>query len=264
MNLKRKNVIITGAASGVGKELTKQMLQKGCNVAAIDINEDNLNKLKEEINSNKLKTYVVDMGSNDSIKKFREDYKKDYSDVDVIVNNAGIIQPFVDVEHLDDNTITKVMNVNFFGPVNLIRYFMEDLTKDSTEQYIVNVSSMGGFFPFPGQTIYGASKAALKIFTEGLYAELEKTNVRVMIVLPGAMNTNITTNSNVEMNTTKDESNYKMLEADVAAAQIIDGIEKNKFKLFLGSDAKFLKFLYKINSKWAISFINNKMSNINK
>ena len=76
---------------------------------------------------------------------------------------------------------------------------MEDLTKDKSEQYIVNVSSMGGFFPFPGQTIYGASKAALKIFTEGLYAELEKTNVRVMIVLPGAMNTNITTNSNVKI-----------------------------------------------------------------
>ena len=53
---------------------------------------------------------------------------------------------------------------------------------------------MGGFFPFPGQTIYGASKAALKIFTEGLFAELEKTNVRVMIVLPGAMDTNISKN----------------------------------------------------------------------
>lgn len=263
MNLKRKNVIVTGAASGVGKELTKQMLQKGCNVAAIDINKDNLNKLKEELNSN-IKTYVVDMGSNDSIKKFREDYKKDYSDVDVIVNNAGIIQPFVDVEHLDDNTITKVMNVNFFGPVNLIRYFMEDLTKDSTEQYIVNVSSMGGFFPFPGQTIYGASKAALKIFTEGMYAELEKTNVRVMIVLPGAMDTNITKNSNVEVSTTKEESSFKMLSASDGASQIINGIKKNKFKLFLGSDAKFLKFLYKINSIWAIRFINKKMSGINK
>lgn len=140
---------------------------------------------------------------------------------------------------------------------------MEDLTKDRTEQYIVNVSSMGGFFPFPGQTIYGASKAALKIFTEGLYAELEKTNVRVMIVLPGAMNTNITTNSNVEINTSKEESNFKMLEADVAAFKIIEGIEKNKFKLFLGQDAKFLRFLYKINSKTAISFINKKM-NVNK
>ena len=262
MEIKGRNVIITGAASGVGKELTKQMLQKGGNVAAIDINEDNLNKLKKELNNDKLKTYVVDMGSNDSIKKFRSDYIKDYSDVDIIINNAGIIQPFVNFENLDDKTINKVMNVNFFGPVNLIRYFMEDLTKDKTEQYIVNVSSMGGFFPFPGQTIYGASKAALKIFTEGLYAELEKTNVRVMIVLPGAMNTNITANSKVEVKTIKEESPMKLLEADVAAYQIIDGIEKNKFKLFLGQDAKFLKFLYKINSKYAISFINKKMGNI--
>ncbi len=261
MEIKNQNVIVTGAASGVGKELTKELLQKGANVAAIDINEENLNILKEELKTDKLKTYIVDMGSSDSIKKFREDYKKDYSDVDIIINNAGIIQPFVDVEHLDDKTIDKVMKINFFGPVNLIRYFMEDLTKDKKEQYIVNVSSMGGFFPFPGQTIYGASKAALKIFTEGLYAELEKTNVRVMIVLPGAMDTNITKNSNVEVKTTKEASNYKMLSASDAALQIINGIEKNKFKLFLGSDAKFLKFLYKINSKLAISFINKKMSN---
>ena len=263
MEIKRKNVIVTGAASGLGKELTKQLLKKGCNVAAVDINHDNLEKLKEELNSSKLKTYVVDMGSDESIKKFRVDYKKDYSDVDIIINNAGIIQPFVKVEKLDDVTINRVMNINFFGPVNLIRYFMEDLTKDRSEQYIVNVSSMGGFFPFPGQTIYGASKAALKIFTEGLYAELEKTNVRVMIVLPGAMNTNITTNSNVKMDTTKEESNFKLLEADVAAATIINGIEQHKFKIFLGNDAKFLRFLYKINSKWAISFINKKM-NVNK
>lgn len=262
MEIKNRNIIVTGAASGVGKELTKQLLKKGGNVAAIDINRDNLDKLKEELNNDKLKTYVVDMGSNDSIKKFRSDYIKDYSDVDIIINNAGIIQPFVNVENLDDDTINKVMNVNFFGPINLIRYFMEDLTKDKTEQYIVNVSSMGGFFPFPGQTIYGASKAALKIFTEGLYAELERTNVRVMIVLPGAMNTNITANSKVEVKTTKEESPMKLLEADVAAYQIIDGIEKNKFKLFLGQDAKFLKFLYKINSKYAISFINKKMGNI--
>ncbi len=261
MEIKERNIIVTGAASGVGKELTKQLLRKGGNVAAIDINEENLKSLKEELNSDKLKTYVVDMGSIDSIKKFRENYKKDYSDVDIIINNAGIIQPFVTVEDLDDTTINKVMNVNFFGPVHLIRFFMEDLTKDKTEQYIVNVASMGGFFPFPGQTIYGASKAALKIFTEGLYAELEKTNVRVMIVLPGAMDTNITKNSNVEIKTSKEESNFKLLGADVAAAQIIAGIEKNKFKLFLGMDAKFLRTLYKINSKWAISYINKKMKN---
>ena len=262
MQINKKNVIITGAASGVGKELTKQMIQKGANVAALDINEENLETLKQEINSKRLRTYKVDMGSSESIKQFTEEYRKEF-DVDIIINNAGIIQPFVKVESLEDSTIDKVMNVNFFGPVNLIRYLMKDLTKDRKKQYIVNISSMGGFFPFPGQTIYGASKAALKIFTEGLYAELEKTNVKVLIVLPGAMNTNITKNSNVELNTTKEESNFKLLEPDVAAYKIIEAVENDKFKLFLGQDAKFLKLLYKINSKWAISYINKKM-NINK
>lgn len=261
MQLRRKNVIVTGAASGVGKELTIQLLNKGCKVAAIDINEDNLNKLKEELNNPNLNIYKLDISNEESIKKFREDYKKDYSDVDVIINNAGIIQPFVPVSKLDDETINRVMNVNFFGAVNLIRYFMEDLTKDRYEQYIVNVSSMGGFFPFPGQTIYGASKAALKLFTEGLYAELQDTNVHVMIVLPGAMATNITENSNVKIEKTSDDSPMKLLPADVAASEIIKGIEKNKFKLFLGNDSKFLRFLYKLNAKWAIRFINKKMNN---
>ena len=260
MEIRNQNVIVTGAASGLGLELTKQLLAEGANVAAVDINADNLNKLTAELNTDKLKTYVVDMGNVDSIIKFREDYKRDYSDVDIIINNAGIIQPFVKVGDLDDATINKVMNVNFFGPLNLIRYFMEDLTKDKSEQYIVNVASMGGFFPFPGQTIYGASKAALKLFTEGLYAELENTNVRVMIVLPGAMATNITANSNVQMDMSADSGSYKMLSPVVGAQQIIKGIKKNKFKLFLGSDSKFLKKLYKINSIWAIRFINKKMN----
>ena len=263
MEINKQNVIVTGAASGLGLELTKQLLAEGANVAAVDINEDNLKKLEVDLNSSHLKTYIVDMGNVESIKKFREDYKKDYSDVDIIINNAGIIQPFVKVEALDDNIINKTMNVNFFGPLNLIRLFMSDLTKDKKEQYIVNVSSIGGFFPFPGQTIYGASKAALKLFTEGLFAELENTNVRVMVVLPGAMATNITKNSNVEVSGTEENSSFKMLSPEVGAGEIIKGIKKNKFKVFLGRDSKFLKLLYKINSIWAIRYINKKMNNIN-
>jgi len=64
-----------------------------------------------------------------------------------------------------------------------------------SEAHVVNISSMGGFIPFPGQTIYGAAKAAVKIFTEGLYAELKDSNVNVTVVHPGAIATNITTNS---------------------------------------------------------------------
>ena len=258
MELRRRSVIVTGAASGLGKELTKQLIEMGCRVAALDIDEDKLRLLKEEINTRRLKTYVVDMSSQDSIKNFRADYVKDYPDVDVIINNAGIIQPFVSLSELSDDMIQRIMNVNYFGPLNLIRCFMDDLRRDRYEQYIVNISSMGGFFPFPGQTVYGASKAALKLFTEGLYAELADTNVRVMVVLPGAINTNIAGNSGVDIEN-MNSRDYKMLEPADAARQIIKGIEKNKFKLYLGSDSKFLKLLYKINSKWAINYINKKM-----
>lgn len=135
--------------------------------------------------------------------------------------------------------------------------FLDDLTRDNYERYVVNVSSMGGFFPFPKQTIYGASKAALKLFSEGLYSELINTNVHVMVVLPGAINTNIAANSGVELNI--ESSKCKLLEPVEAAKEIIKGMEKNKYKIFLGSDSKFLKVLYKINSKWAINYINKKM-----
>ena len=134
MEISKQNVIVTGAASGLGLELTKQLLAEGANVAAVDINEDNLKKLEEDLDSKQLKTYVVDMGDIESIKKFRDDYKKDYSDVDIIINNAGIIQPFVKVQDLDDKIINKTMNVNFFGPLHLIRLFFGDLTKDKKEQ----------------------------------------------------------------------------------------------------------------------------------
>ena len=262
MEIKNKRIIVTGAASGLGLELTKQLLEQGAYVSALDINKENLKKMEDSIKSEKLKTYVVDMGNAESIKKFKDSYMKDNNNVDIIINNAGIIQPFVNVSELDDNTINRIMNINFFGPLTLTRCFINDLTKDKGEKYIVNVSSMGGFFPFPGQTIYGASKAALKIFTEGLFAELEGTNVNVMIVLPGAMDTNITKNSNITIETSSNSSAIKMLPPSDGAREIIEGIKKNRFKIFLGSDSKFLKLLYKINSVWAIRFINKKMNSI--
>ncbi len=259
MKIGMKNIIVTGAASGIGKELTKYLLLEGANVAAVDISVKNLKKLEEELNTKKLKAYVVDMSNNESIEKFKENYKKDYTNADIIINSAGIIQPFVDVGELSDEIITKVMNVNFFGPVNLIKSFMGDLTSDGKERYIVNISSIVGFFPFPGQTIYGASKAALKIFTEGLYAELKKTNVKVMLVFPATLNTNIATDSSIEMDEFKNASNYKLLDASVAARQIIKGIKNNKFRLYLGKNVRFLRFLFKINPERAIKYMNKKL-----
>ncbi len=260
MEVNNKKVIITGCASGIGKEMTKNLLSKGAIVFGLDINQDNLKELESEVNSDKLKTYKVDISKKEELKKFHDKYIKDNKNVDILINNAGIIQPFINIVDLSDDVIDRVMNINFYGAVNLTRLFLSDMIDSKGETYIVNVSSMGGFFPFPGQSVYGASKAALKLFTEGLYSELRDTNVRVMVVCPGAMNTNIMDNSNVKKNITSNDSSYKLLSSYDAANMIIEGIEKNKFKLFLGSDSKFMKFIYKLNSKWAIDFINKKMN----
>ncbi|MDD2409130.1 MAG: SDR family NAD(P)-dependent oxidoreductase [Bacilli bacterium] len=257
MKLDNKRVIVTGGAAGVGKELVKQLLKKGAYVSALDINEKNLKNLKTELNDDKLFIYKVDVSNDNNIENFKKDYFKDQPCIDVLINNAGIIQPFIDISELDINIIEKVMNVNFYGPLKLIKAFINEL-KERNEAYILNVSSMGGFFPFPGQSVYGASKAALSLLTEGLYSELLNTNVKVSLVLPGAMATDIVKNSDIEIKESNSKE-IKMLSASEAADKIIKVIEKNKFKLYLGNDSKFMNFMYKLNAKAAIKLINKLM-----
>jgi short-subunit dehydrogenase len=92
------------------------------------------------------------------------------------------------------DAIERVLNVNLYGVIYMTKAFLPHLLT-RPEAHIVNVSSMGGFFPVPGQSLYGASKAAVKLLTEGLYSELIDTNVRVTAVFPGAIATNISQNS---------------------------------------------------------------------
>ncbi|MDD4831848.1 MAG: SDR family oxidoreductase [Tenericutes bacterium] len=258
MELKDKKVIVTGGAAGMGKELVVQLLKKGSYVAALDINQEGLNNLKSELNNDRLSIHRVDVSNDQSLEDFKREYYSIHQEVDCLINCAGIIQPFVNVEQLDMNTINRVMNINFFGPFKLTKMFIEDLKKRPIAN-ITNISSMGGFFPFPGQTVYGASKAALKLFTEGLYAESLDTNLKVMVVFPGAIATDIAKNSNVQMNTSASDSKMKMTSAPDASSQIIKGIEKDTFKLYVGKDAKFMNMLYKFNDKKAIAYINKMM-----
>lgn len=258
MELKDKKVIVTGGAAGMGKELVVQLLKKGSYVAALDINQEGLNNLKSELNNDRLSIHRVDVSNDQSLEDFKREYYSIHQEVDCLINCAGIIQPFVNVEQLDMNTINRVMNINFFGPFKLTKMFIEDLKKRPIAN-ITNISSMGGFFPFPGQTVYGASKAALKLFTEGLYAESLDTNLKVMVVFPGAIATDIAKNSNVQMNTIASDSKMKMTSAPDASSQIIKGIEKDTFKLYVGKDAKFMNMFYKFNDKKAIAYINKMM-----
>jgi short-subunit dehydrogenase len=176
--------------------------------------------------------------------------------VDGLINNAGIIQPFVDVKDLTWEKIDQVIHVNFYGQLYFIKALLPELLKRQ-EAHIVNISSMGGFLPVPGQVVYGASKAAVKLMSEGLYAELKDTPVGVSLILPGGINTDIAKRSGVEVSAGASESAAAkfLLSPEKAASLIIDAMEKNKLSTRIGKDSNVFHFLYKHFPKFAIHTI---------
>jgi short-subunit dehydrogenase len=266
MQIATKTFVVTGAGGGIGRELTLQLLQKGANVAGVDINQTALLKTQQlaGVGEDRFKAFALDITDGLKVEQFPREVASHFGTVDGLINNAGIIQPFKPVNDLGTDEVQRVMNVNFFGTVNLTKAFLP-LFLERPEAHIINISSMGGFLAVPGQTLYGAAKAAVKIFTEGLYAELTDTKVRVTIVFPGAIATNISENSGLaKPKASSADSKLKPLPAAKAAQIILKGIEQNKFRILVGNDARVLDFLYRLNPRYVTQFIQKKMKALRK
>lgn len=268
MNISNKVILVTGAGGGIGKEIVLGLLEKGAKIAAVDLRKESLQELLVAAGkkSKRISTHVVDITDRKSVEKLPDMVIKEQGKIDGIINVAGIIQPFVKINDLDYDAINRVMNINFFGTLYIIKSFLPYLLK-RPEAHIVNVSSMGGFLPVPGQSIYGASKAAVKLMSEALYAELKDTNIKVSVVFPGATATNITGNSGIIMpeeqkEGAKKQKEFPMLSPADAAKVIIDGIEKNKLQIFTGKDSKMMNMLYRINPVFATNLIAKQMKSL--
>ena len=112
-----------------------------------------------QVTKDNVSTHVLNITDRAEVERLPELVIARHGAVDGLINNAGIIQPFVRVKDLDYEAIERVMNVNFYGTLYMTKAFLPCLLK-RPEAHIANVSSMGGFLPVPGQSIYGASKAA--------------------------------------------------------------------------------------------------------
>lgn len=264
MYVKDKTIIVTGGGSGMGRELVLQLLGKGAKVAALDINEV---ALEETValagNSKDLALFQANIEDREAVEALPEKIMGRFGSVDGLFNNAGIIQPMKRVADLEYATIERVMSVNFYGLLYMTKTFLPYLL-GRPEAHIANTSSMGGFLPVPGQTIYGASKAAVKLFTEGLNSELQGTNVKVTVVFPGAIETNIATNSGLGdlMGEAGKGKTPRMLNAKEAARIIIEGVERDKYRVLVGRDAVLMDALYRLSPKRAAAFIYRQMRSI--
>lgn len=265
MQLANKTIVVTGAGSGIGRELSLQLLQGGTNVAGVDINSNALDETRRlaALGPGQFKGFQADITNRERVSSLPAEVLAHFGTVDGIINNAGIIQPFRPILELTMADIDRVMAVNFYGTLYLIKAFLP-LLLARPEAHIANVSSMGGFVPVPGQTLYGAAKAAVKLLTEGLYAELKDTHVEVTVVFPGAVATNIMQNSglHVPKSDTGGESKFKPIQPGEAAGQILRAIKKDKFRVVVGRDAWAMDKLYRFSPKYAADLIQRKMRSL--
>ncbi|MCC6298882.1 MAG: SDR family NAD(P)-dependent oxidoreductase [Anaerolineales bacterium] len=265
MKVQNKVIVVTGAGSGMGREIVLNLLSKGASVAAADINETTLQETAKLAGgkSAKIATFVLNVADKEAVEALPAKVIARFGVVDGIINNAGIIQPFVRLNDLKFDAIERVLNVNLYGTLYVLKAFLPHLLNRPVA-HVVNVSSMGGFLPVPGQTVYGASKAAVKLLTEGLYAELLNTNVKVTLVYPGAIGTNIAANSGVALSagSSAESSSIKMLAPAKAAEIIVNAVETDRYSVLVGSDAKFMDFIYRLNPKGAAGFIYKQMKSL--
>lgn len=266
MKVQNKVIVVTGGGSGIGRQLVLHLVKAGARVAAVDLNEDALLESASlaQNQADKVSTHVVNVTDRSAVEALPQEVINAHGAVDGLINNAGIIQPFVRLNDLEHDAIERVLNVNLYGVIYMTKAFLPHFLKRPSG-HIVNVSSMGGFFPVPGQTLYGASKAGVKLLTEGLYSELIGTNVAVTVVFPGAIETNITRNSGLGMPSNmagESSQNFPMTSPERAAETIINGMERDQFQVYIGNDAKLMNFLYRLSPKRATRFMYNRMKGL--
>lgn len=267
MEIGGKVFVVTGGGNGIGREVVLELLRRGGKVAAVDLNEAGLKETADlaGAGSESLSLHPMDITNEIAVNGLPGVVIQKHGAVDALLNVAGIIQPFVMINDLEVGAARKVMAVNFDAVFNLVKAFLPELLK-RPKAALLNVSSMGAYAPVPGQTLYGASKAAVTALTNGLISELTDTNVRATVVFPGAIGTNIAANSGVSIEMPADMSAQAMKStpATEAGKQIVDAVVAEKTRIWIGSDAKTMDRLTRISPDRAAKLIYSQMKSLLK
>jgi len=270
VKLANKVVVVTGGGAGIGREVVLESLRRGAKVAAVDLSAEGLAETQKLAGGlgKSLSLHTVNIADRTAVEALPAAVIGAHGQVDGYINVAGIIHKFKRVVELDYAEIERVVNVNWWGTVHLVKAFLPELKK-RPEAHIAHVSSMGGYAPVPGQTIYGATKAAVRLLTEGLHSELMGTNVHVTTIFPGAVKTNISINSGAttsaeaeKMAQSGEAAKFKMTEAPVAGRIIVDGVESNAYHVFVGNDAKMMDRLIRLMPERAAALIYKQMASL--
>lgn len=181
------NVVITGASSGIGRELVRIFARKGHAVLAVARRKERLEALRQEMEENYQATiysFALDIISPDACQILYEEAVRVFSRVHVLINNAGM-SPYQEFRELNYKHIHQSLSVNVQSLTELCHIFMRHMLDHGETSHVVNVGSVGGYVPLPNFSIYAGTKHYVRIFTNQLYHEYRKSNIRVSALHPG-------------------------------------------------------------------------------
>lgn len=244
-----KVIVITGASSGIGRELAIQMAANGTQLilAARRIEE-----LSQTINyciqkGAKCEGMFLDVSDENSIQTFSQSLKQELGHIDILINNAGISQRS-QAEETSLAVDRRIMEVNFFGQVSLTKNLWP-LLCNSSHANIVLLSSVVGTFGFPQRSAYSASKHALEGFFESWALENKRENIHFTTVSPGRIKTNISLSAlkaDGSAHRVMDEGQLKGIPVEVCVRKIVNGIQKNRRKIYIVQGEMVLIALRKV------------------
>jgi len=220
MNLSNKNILITGASSGIGYELAKQFAHENCNLILLARRKEILDSLSQELRTNKntILTYQCDIRNEQEVQNIFSDIRSKIDLIDIAILNSGIGHN-ITVENFDSKFADETFQVNVLGMI----YCIEELLKDFLPKkngIIVGISSIADVRGFPRSGIYCASKAAVSTMLESFRVELIPYNIKVITVRPGWVTTPMIKKNDFKM--------PFLMEAERAARIIKNGIKKEK------------------------------------
>lgn len=247
-----KIAVITGAGSGIGRALARQLNAEGCKLLISDISEQGLEETVQSLSRKEVlvQSHIMDVSDKSAFQTWARSIADEHGQVDIVINNAGVATGSP-VEESNYEDIEWLMNINFWGVVYGTREFLP-LLRQSSQGHLVNISSIFGLVGIPTQSAYNASKFAVRGYTEALRHEMAGSNIHVCCVHPGGIKTNIAHNArmtNTDISREEATANFDNLAnttAESAAAQIIKAIEKRKKRLLIGMDAKYISILTRL------------------
>lgn len=243
--------IVTGAAGGMGHQLALQLLQKGCHVVATDIDLQKLTDTAQALPTDLQQRYhpqQLDVSNADACQVVIEATAEKYGQLDIIINNAGIMSSCA-FEDSDISVWKKVVDINLMG-VSYCSYNAYKYMRKQGYGKIVNVASTAGITPTLNSTAYAASKHGVVGLTRSLRGEAKAFNIDVQMVVPGLIDTQIFDSAlddeRISSSAMADNTPIKKYPADKAAKDIINGIEKNHAEIIFPFYNRAIVFFYRL------------------